>query len=116
MGLAGYYRKFVEGFSKIAAPITSLQRKGKLYEWTEACEREFQLLKQKLTFAPILVIPYPNGHFVVTKNSLGDGLTGVFMQDGKVVTYESRKLKQHEVNYTPHDLELATIVHALQMW
>ena len=46
----------------------------------------------------------------------GDGLGGVLMQDGKVASYESRKLKQHEVNYVPHDLELAAIVHALQMW
>ena len=84
--------------------------------WTKACERAFQLLKKKLISAPILVIPDPNGHFVVTIDALGDGLGGVLMQDGKVITYESKKLKQHEVNYAPHDLELTAIVHALQMW
>ena len=73
------------------------------------------MLKQKLTSTPILVIPNPNGHFVVMKNASGNGLGGVLMQDGKVVAYESRKLKKHEVNYVPHDLELATIVHASQM-
>ena len=74
------------------------------------------MLKQKLTSAPILVIPDPNGHFVVMTDASGDGLGCVLMQDGKVVAYESRKLKQYEVNYAPHDLELAAIVHALQMW
>ena len=113
MGLVDYYRKFVEGFSKIVAPITSLQQKGKWYEWTGACERVFQLLKQKLTSTPIFENPYPNGHFVVMTDASGDGLGGVLMQDGKVVTCQSRKLKKHEVNYVPHDLELATIVHAL---
>ena len=81
-----------------------------------ACERTFYLLKKKLTFAPILVILDPNGHFLVMTDALGDGLGTVLMQGGKVVTYKSRKLKQHEVNYVPHDLELATIVHALHMW
>lgn len=49
-------------------------------------------------------------------NASGDGLGGVLMQEGRFVAYESRKIKQHEVNYAPHDLELAAIVHALQMW
>ena len=73
-------------------------------------------MKKKLTSTPILVILDPNGHFVVTTDASGDGLGGVLMQDGKVVSYESIKLKQHEVNYAPHDLELDVIVHALQMW
>lgn len=63
-----------------------------------------------------MVVPNPNGHFVVITDASGDGLGGVLMQDGKVVAYESRKLKQYEQNCAPHDLELAVIVHALQMW
>ena len=77
MGLAGYYQKFVEGFSHIATQITSLQLQGKRFEWTEACEKAFQLLKEKLTTAPILIILDPNGHFFVTTDAFGDGL-GVF--------------------------------------
>ena len=74
------------------------------------------MLKQKLTCTPILVIPDPNGNFTMITDASGDGLGGVLMQEGRVVAYESRKLKKNEVNYVPHDLELDTIVHALQMW
>jgi hypothetical protein len=54
MGLAGYYQRFVEGFSKIAKPITTLQRKGVKYEWIEECNSAFIELKRLLTSAPIL--------------------------------------------------------------
>jgi hypothetical protein len=64
MGLVGYYRRFIAGFSRIAHPITSLQRKGKKFQWTEECEKSFQQLKQLLTSAPILKIADPNEDFV----------------------------------------------------
>jgi hypothetical protein len=65
MGLAGYYRRFITGFSKIAHSITSLQRKGKKFQWTDECESSFQRLKQLLTSAPILRIADPNKDYVV---------------------------------------------------
>jgi hypothetical protein len=65
MGLVGYYRRFIEGFSKIAHPITSLQKKGIKFEWTTKCEESFQHLKDLLTSAPILKIADPNEDFVV---------------------------------------------------
>lgn len=116
MDLARYYRRFVEGFSKILNPITNLQKKEKMFEWTNKCEQSFQILKHKLTTAPILIVPDPNGKFLVISDAFGEGLGGVLMQKGQVVAYESRKLKQYELNYAPRDLELAAIVHALQMW
>ena len=60
LGLAGYYRRFVEGFSRIAAPLTSLMRKGKKYEWTKKCTKSFQELKDSLTSAPTLTLPTEN--------------------------------------------------------
>ena len=57
LGLAGYYRRFVENFSRIAAPMTELTRKGVKFVWSERCERAFQELKGRLTSAPILVFP-----------------------------------------------------------
>ena len=60
MGLVGYYKRFIAGFSKIAHPITSLQRKGKQFHWTEGCEESFQQLKKLLTSAQILRIADPN--------------------------------------------------------
>lgn len=63
-----------------------------------------------------MVIPDTNGHFIVTMDSSGDGVGDALMQDSKVVAHKSKKLKLHEVNYAPCDLELVVIVHALKMW
>lgn len=116
MGLAGYYRRFIQNFSRIAHPITSLQRKGKKFLWTEKCEEAFRKLKELLTCAPILAVPYPAGDFTVCTDASLEGIGAVLMQDGRVIAYESRKLKDHELNYPTHDLELAAVVHALVRW
>jgi hypothetical protein len=116
MGLAGYYRRFIKGFSKIGHPITSLQRKGVKFIWTTECEESFQQLKHLLTHAPVLKIADPNKEFLVCIDACKEGLRGVLMQEGHVICYESRKLSKHEINYVTHDLELASIVHALKMW
>ncbi|KAA0047082.1 pol protein [Cucumis melo var. makuwa] len=86
-GLAGYYRRFVKDFSRIASPLTQLTRKGILFVWSPTCESSFQELKQKLVSAP-----------------------------GRVVAYASRQLKSHKQNYPTHDLELAAVIFALKIW
>ena len=116
MGLAGYYRRFVKDFSKIANPITSLQKKNKVFKWIKKCEKAFANLKEKLTSAPILTIPDPHGNFVVCIDASWEGLGGILSQNGNPIAYESRKLKLHELNYATHDLELAAVVHALKIW
>jgi hypothetical protein len=116
MGLEGYYRNFIVGFSKIAHYITSLQRKEKKFYWIEECESSFQRLKQLLYSAPILKIADPNKDYIVCTDACKEGLGGVLSQEGFVVCYEFRKLKEHEKNYATHDLELAAIVHALRKW
>ncbi|BBH03785.1 transposable element gene [Prunus dulcis] len=65
LGLAGYYRRFVEGFSTIAAPLTRLTRKGIKFEWSDECEKSFNELKTRLTTAPVLTLPDDNGSFVI---------------------------------------------------
>ncbi|XP_042454707.1 uncharacterized mitochondrial protein AtMg00860-like [Zingiber officinale] len=85
LGLAGYYRKFVEGFSRIAAPMTALTKKNKRYEWTENCERSFAELKRKLTSAPILTLPESNEGFDMYSDASRLGLRAVLMQNGKVI-------------------------------
>jgi hypothetical protein len=114
MGLAGYYRSFIAGFSRIAHPITSLQRKEKKFQWTKECERSFQQLKQLLTSAPILRIVDGNEDFVVCTYACKEGMGGVLNQNGFFICYESIKLNEHENNYATHDLEVAAIVHALK--
>jgi hypothetical protein len=116
LGLAGYYRRFIEGFSKIARPITELLKKEKKFNWTESCEKSFQELKRRLTTAPVLTLPDIQRDFVVYCDASRQGLGCVLMQDGKVVAYASRQLKPHEQNYPTHDLEFATVVHALKIW
>ncbi|KAL0546488.1 hypothetical protein IC582_016398 [Cucumis melo] len=116
LGLAGYYRRFVENFSRIATPLTQLTRKGAPFVWSKACEDSFQNLKQKLVTAPVLTVPDGSGSFVIYSDASKKGLGCVLMQQGKVVAYASRQLKSHEQNYPTHDLELAEVVFALKIW
>jgi len=116
VGLTGYYRRFIEGFSKIVAPLTQLTRKDQPFAWTGKCEESFQELKRRLTSALILVIPDVGKPFEVYCDASHLGLGCVLMQKKKVVAYASRQLKVHEGNYPTHDLELAAIVFALKIW
>jgi len=116
VGLAGYYRRFIEGFSKIVAPLTLLTRKDQPFTWTDKCEESFQELKRRLTSAPILVILDVGKPFVVYCEASHLGLGYVLMQEKKAVAYASRQLKVHERNYPTHNLELAAIVFALKIW
>ena len=116
LGLAGYYRRFVEGFSTLAAPLTALTKKDRKFEWTDKCEQSFQELKRRLTSAPVLVLPTDDTEFSVYCDASKIGLGAVLMQDRKVIAYASRQLKNHEKNYPTHDLELAAVVFALKIW
>jgi hypothetical protein len=116
MGITGYYRRFIEGFSKIAYPITSLQKKGTRFNWSEKCQDSFNKLKELLTMAPILKVADLDKDFTICVDASKEGLGGVLTQEGHVICYESQKLKEHEQNYVTHDLELAAVIHALKMW
>ncbi|GKD05334.1 putative reverse transcriptase domain-containing protein, partial [Tanacetum coccineum] len=109
LGLAGYYRRFIEGFSKIAKPMTKLTQKKVKFEWGDKQEAAFQLLKQKLCSAPILALPEGSEDFIIYCDASIKGLGAVLMQREKVISYASRQLKIHEKNYTTHDLELGAV-------
>ncbi|GJV90343.1 putative reverse transcriptase domain-containing protein [Tanacetum coccineum] len=115
LGLAGYYRRFIKGFSKIAKPMTKLTQKTVKFEWGDKEEASFQLLKQKLCSAPILALPKGSENFVVYCDASHKGLGTVLMRREKVITYASRQLKVHEKNYTTHDLELRAVLFVLKM-
>ncbi|GJW58526.1 putative reverse transcriptase domain-containing protein [Tanacetum coccineum] len=116
LGLVGYYRRFIEGFSKIAKPMTKLTQKKVKFEWGDKQEATFQLLKQKLCSAPILALPEGSEDFIAYCDASKKGLGAVLMQREKVISYASRQLKIHEKNYTTHDLELGAVVFALKIW
>ncbi|GKA92114.1 putative reverse transcriptase domain-containing protein [Tanacetum coccineum] len=91
LGLAGYYRRFIERFSKIAKPMTKLTQKKVAFEWGAE-------------------------NFIVYCDASHKGLGAVLMQNEKVIAYASRQLKIHEKNYTTHDLEFGAVVFTLKIW
>ena len=115
-GLAGYYRRFVEGFSKIAVPLTELTKKSMRFTWYDKCEANFQELKQRLIKAPVLSLPNDNGNFFVYCDTSKMDLGCVLMQEGRVIVYALRQLNEYEQRYPTDDLELATVAFALKIW
>ena len=114
LGLAGYYRWFVKGFSVIASSLTKLFRKGVKFAWDDKCQSSFEKLKQILVKAPVLTQLTLGREYALHSDASKIGLGCVLMQDGKVVAYASQ-MKQHEQNYPTHDLELAAVVFTLKI-
>jgi hypothetical protein len=112
LGMVGYYRRFIEEFSKITKHMTELLENDKKFKWTPAYEASFHELKKRLTTTPMLVMSDMEKSISIS----GQGLGCVLMQDGHVVAYASRQLRKHEVHYPTHDFELADVVHTLKIW
>jgi hypothetical protein len=115
LGLAGYYRRFVEGFSKLLGPLIALTRKNAHFGWMDECEQSFQELKRRLVTALVLALPTESSNFVVYSDAFKKDLGCVLMQNGNVIAYASRQLKLYEHNYPTHDLKLAAAVFALKI-
>jgi hypothetical protein len=113
LGLAGYYRRFIPNFSKIAKPITELLKKGNKYLWSEACDEAFKHPKRLLTTSPMLAQPDTTKPFDVYYDASATSLGSVLMQKGRVISYSSRQLRCHEEHYPTHDLELVAVVMAI---
>jgi hypothetical protein len=90
MGIIGYYYRFIKGFSKIAYPITSLQKKGTKFNWSQKCQDSFNRLKELLTSTPILKVADPDKDFTVCVDASKEGIGGVLTQEGHMICYESR--------------------------
>jgi hypothetical protein len=116
LGLAGYYIRFIKGFSKIVKHLTSLLEKGKEFKWDEGCQKCFDELKERLTTAPVLIMHGIHKGFDVYCDASHLGLRCVLMQEGKIIAYASGQLQKHEKNYPTRDLELAVVVHTLKIW
>jgi len=116
LGMAGYYRRFIEGFSKLAKPMTALLEKNTKFVWSKVCQSSFEELNKRLSSTPVPTLPDITKSFSIYCDASRQGLGCVLMQEGSVVAYASRQLKKHELNYPTHDLELAIVVHALKIW
>nr|AAQ56339.1 putative gag-pol polyprotein [Oryza sativa Japonica Group] len=116
LGLAGFYRRFVQDFSTIAAPLNALTKKGVPFTWGTSQENAFHMLKDKLTHAPLLQLPDFNKTFELECDASGIGLGGVLLQEGKPVAYFSEKLSGPVLNYSTYDKELYALVRTLETW
>jgi hypothetical protein len=116
LGFAGYYRRFIPIFSKIAKPMTKLLEKDATFKWSMQCKKAFLTLKKLLTTAPVLTQPDIEKLFNVYCDASGTGIEGVLMQGGQSIAYASRQLRHHEEHYPTHGLELLAVVYALKVW
>ena len=99
LGLAGYYRRFIEDFSKLAKPMTALLEKSAKFIWSDKCQENIEELKKRLTTAPVLTLPDLSKTFSIYCDASRLVLGCVLMQEGRVVAYASRQLRKHELNY-----------------
>jgi len=116
IGLAGYYRRFVEGFSKNMGPLTQLTHKDRPFIWFDKYEASFEEMKRRLTTTPVLIVPDTGKAFKVFCDASYPGLRCVLMQEKRAVAYASQQLRVHEKNYPTHDIELVAVVFALKAW
>jgi hypothetical protein len=116
LSLAGYYRRFILNFSKIAKPITDLLKKDGKFVWNAKRDEAFQTLKKLLTTSPVLAQLDITKSFNVYYDASDTGLGCVLMQEGHVIVYSSHQLRPHEEHFLMHNLELATMVHTLRTW
>jgi hypothetical protein len=107
LGLAGYYRRFIPNFSKIAKPIPEVQKKGNKYVYSVACDEAIHTWKKLLTTSLVLVQSNITKSFDVYCDALDTALGCVLMQEWQVISYSSLQLRHHEEHYPTHDLQLA---------
>jgi hypothetical protein len=116
LGLVGFYHHFVKDFSTIAAPLNELTKKGVPFSWGTLQDNAFNMLKGKLTHAPLLQLPDCNNTFELECDASGIGLGGVLLQESKLVAYFGKKLSGPVLSYSTYDKELYALVRCLETW
>ena len=116
LGLANYYRRFIEGYSKKAAPLSDMLKKNRRWDWSSECQLAFDKLRRAVMSAPVLKLPDFEKPFEVHTDASDKAVGGVLVQEGHPVAFESRKLSEAEQKYSAHEKEMAAMVHCLGVW
>ncbi len=124
LGLASYYRRYIPGFSTVAAPMTNLTRQGVDLVWDDACEGAFRTLKAVLISAPMLAYPTREGHFTISTDASDVGIGAMLEQDQeeggqvvkRVIAYASKTLSDTQHRYCTTNKELLAVVMAIELF
>ncbi|SLM36779.1 reverse transcriptase domain protein [Lasallia pustulata] len=121
IGFCNFYRRFIKGFSKIVGPMLKLTQKGVIFQWTDTCQKSFELLKQRVVTAPVLRHFDQTQKAILETDSSDHVNAGVLSQydDDKVlhpVAFYSKNMVPAECNYEIYDKELLAIIRCLEHW
>jgi transposase InsO family protein len=116
LGLANYFRRFIQGYSTLVAPLTALTGDTRQWQWTPQCQAAFEGVKHALTNAPVLILPDTSKPYEIWSDASIYGTGAVLLQDGYAVAYTSRKFTPAETNYTTTEQECLGVIHALEEW
>ena len=113
LGLANYFRKFMQGYSRMVSPLTDLTQSSKSWKWTDECSKAFEKVKYSLTHAPMLWMPGFSKPFEVVADASKYASGVVRMQEGRPIDFDSRKFNKAELNYTVSEQEMLASVRAV---
>lgn len=113
--MVGYYKGFIEGFTKLVGPLIKFAHRDTLFRWHDSCEETFQELKRRLTSIPILTLLIKGNEYDIYAYTSHRGFGPVLMQRGKVITDVSHKLKKYKTQYLTHNLKLAMTIFTLKI-
>ena len=116
LGLTGYYRRFIQHYAMISRPLTNLLKKGVHFQWTQAAQDAFNLLKTTLIQAPVLAVPNFQKSFVVETDACDMGIGAVLMQDGHPISYLSKPLSVRNQALSTYEKECMAILLAIEKW
>ena len=116
LGLANYFRKFMQGYASMSAPLSDLTRKHARFLWSAECQTAFEKVKESPINAPVLKQRDFSKSFKVIADASNKGVGAVLLQEGHLIACESAKLRGHQVDWTVTEKELFGVVHAFGTW